>query len=143
MSLYTYLHFDDNCREAFDFYRSGFGGEFESIQTYRENPDLKKTVAEDELDTVMHISLPIGSSVLTGRNIPRVMGPAPVTGSNFSILHVADSREDLEEIFPKLSAGGQVTVPVEYMFWGGYYASCTDKFGVAWQLMCWQAQNED
>ena len=65
MILNTYLTFDDNCREVFEFYRSIFGGEFETLMTFRDGPE-DMNVAEEELDRIMHVSLPIGSSVLMG-----------------------------------------------------------------------------
>ncbi len=89
---------------------------------------------EDELDNVMHVSYPIGSSVLMGSDVPNVMAPTPVVGSNFSVSYVPGSREETDELFAKLSEGGRVTMPLQDMFWGAYFGSCTDKFGINWQL---------
>ena len=132
MSITIYLHFNGNCREVFDFYRSIFGGDFEMISTFRDGPDMG--MAEEELDQVMHVSYPMGSSVLMGSDVPSAFGPPPVQGSNFSISYTPGSREEADELFAKLSDGGQVTMPMEDQFWGAYFGSCIDKFGISWQL---------
>ena len=133
MSLTIYLHFNGNCREAFEFYRSIFGGEFELFNTFREGPP-DMGMSEEELDQVMHVSYPIGSSDLMGSDVPSQFGPAPVQGNNFSISYQPESREAADELFDKLSDGGQVTMPMEEQFWGAYFGSCIDKFGIGWML---------
>lgn len=133
MSLTIYLHFNGNCREVFEFYRSIFGGDFEMISTFREGPP-DMGMPEGELDQVMHVAYPIGSSVLMGSDVPPQFGPAPVQGSNFSISYNAGSREEADELFAKLSDGGMVTMPMEDQFWGAYFGGCIDKYGISWQL---------
>ena len=133
MSLTIYLHFNGNCREVFEFYRSIFGGEFEMISTFREGPP-DMPIAEDVLDQVMHVSYPIGTSVLMGSDVPAEFGPSPVQGSNFSISYTAGSKEEADTLFAKLSDGGTATMPMEDQFWGAYFGSCIDKFGISWQL---------
>ena len=85
MALNTYLTFEDNCREAFEFYRSVFGGEFTYISTFREGPEEMKEmeIPEDHLDRIMHVSLPIGNSVLMG------------SGQYFLVLPAAGCRQQL------------------------------------------------
>lgn len=133
MSLTIYLHFNGNCREVFEFYRSIFGGEFEMISTFREGPE-GMPLPEDVLDQVMHVSYPIGSSTLMGSDVPEQFAPPPVQGSNFSISYQPESKEAANELFAKLSDGGTVTMPMEDQFWGAYFGSCIDKFGISWQL---------
>ena len=133
MSLTIYLYFNGNCREVFEFYRSIFGGEFDMISTFREGPE-GMPLPEDVLNQVMHVSYPIGSSVLMGSDMPSEFGPTPVQGSNFSISYTSSSREEADELFAKLSDGGTVTMPMEDQFWGAYFGSCIDKFGISWQL---------
>ena len=133
MSLTIYLHFNGNCREAFEFYRSIFGGEFELFNTFREGPE-GMPLPEDVLDQVMHVSYPIGSSSLMGSDVPEQFAPPPVQGSNFSISYQPESKEAADELFAKLSDGGTVTMPMEDQFWGAYFGSCIDKFGISWQL---------
>ena len=137
MTLSTYLHFNGNCREAFEFYRSVFGGEFEMLSTFAEMPP-DVSVAEDERDNVMHVSFPIGSSVLMGSDMPSTFGPPPEMGTNFSITYSCPSREETDALFAKISDGGVVTMPLADMFWGAYFGACTDKFGINWQFDCEQ-----
>ena len=140
MTLNTYLTFEDNCREAFDFYRSIFGGEFALISTFRDAPG-DTDVPEEELDRVMHVSLPIGSSVLMGSDTCSAFGPGPVMGNNFSISFEAGSKERADEIFARLSDGGAVRTPMGDMFWGAYYGDCVDRFSVGWQVIAEQSQD--
>ncbi len=132
MSLTIYLHFNGNCREVFEFYRSIFGGDFDLMETFRNGPDMG--MPEEELDQVMHVSYPIGSSVLMGSDVPSQFAPPVTQGNNFSISYQPTSREAADELFAKLSEGGQVTTPMEDQFWGAYFGSCIDKFGISWQL---------
>ena len=133
MSLSTYLTFDGNCREAFEFYRSVFGGEFASLQTFADGPaDMR--VAEAEKNRVMHVSLPVGSSVLMGSDRATGFGPPLVVGNNFSIAIEGRSREHCDEVFAKLSDGGSVTMPLQETFWGAYYGLWTDKLGINWMV---------
>ena len=131
--LSTYLNFDGNCREAFDFYRSVFGGEFDIVQTFRDGPD-DMGVPEEEMDNIMHVSFPIGDSVLMGSDVPTIFGAPPLTGTNFSVSVSPDSREETDRLFAGLSDGGNVTMPIQDMFWGSYFGACTDKFGISWMV---------
>ena len=139
MTLGIYLHYAGNCREAFEFYRSVFGGDFEMISTFAEGPP-DMGVPEEERDNVMHVSYSIGSSVLMGSDVPSQFGPPPTMGSNFAISYSSQSREETDELFAKISEGGAVTMPLGDMFWGSYFGSCTDKFGVNWMFDCDQQQ---
>ena len=133
MSLSTYLTFDGNCREAFDFYRSVFSTEFTVLSTFAEAPDDME-VPDTYRDKVMHVSLPIGSSVLMGSDSPA--GPSVVVGSNFSISLATEDREESDEFIGKLSDGGAVTMPMQETFWGSYFGTCTDRFGINWMVSC-------
>ena len=133
MSLNTYLHFNANCREAFEFYRSVFGGEFLIFQTMGDGPSDMGT-PESEKHLIMHVSLPIGTSILMGSDVPSMFGPPPVIGTNFSISYDPESREQVDALLAKLSDGGSVSMEPQDMFWGSYFASCTDRFGVGWML---------
>ena len=133
MPLNVYLHFNDNCREAFEFYRSVFGGEFTFFATFREMPE-DMGIAESEMDNVMHVSYDIGGTTLLGSDVPSVFGPPVEMGNNFSISVTAENREQTEEFFSKISEGGDVTMPLGDMFWGDYFGACTDKFGINWMI---------
>ncbi len=131
--LNTYLNFDGNCREAFEFYRSVFGGEFDVMETFRNGPG-DMGVPQEEMDNIMHVSLSIGDSVLMGSDMPSGFGITHTAGNNFSISVSPDTKEESDRLFVALSEGGAVTMPMADMFWGSYFGSCTDKFGVNWQV---------
>ena len=133
MSLHVYLHFNGTCREAFEFYRSIFGGDFDIVTTFGEGPP-EFTVPEDERDNIMHVSYRMGNMTLMGSDVPSTFGPPMVTGNNFSLSYMPASREEMDDLFAKLSEGGNVTMPPADMFWGSYFGSCTDKFGINWML---------
>jgi PhnB protein len=62
------------------------------------------------------------------------MGPPLEVGNNFSISVAPGSREDADRIFGALSEGGQVTMPLGDMFWGAYFGSPTDRYGINWMI---------
>jgi PhnB protein len=136
----TYLNFKRNTEEAFNFYRSIFGGEFigditrmGSVPPQEGMPPL----AEEDKNLVMHIALAItGGHVLMGTDAPESMGFNLVFGNNMHINIQADTRKETERLFNALSKGGTVTMPLADMFWGDYFGSCIDKFGVQWMFNC-------
>lgn len=133
MPIVTYLTFDGNCREAFDFYRSVFGGEYAIMQTFGDAPpDIG--VSESDGDKVMHTTLSIGDGVIMGSDTSPDFGPPHVAGNNFSLSYSTQSREETDELFAKVSEGGTVTMPLQDMFWGAYFGSCIDKFGINWMF---------
>ena len=117
MTLSIYLNFNGNCRQAFEFYRSVFGGDFISIATFGEGPPDMGVPAE-ERDGIMHVSYPIGSSTLMGSDVLSGFGPPMQVGNNFSISYSPQSRAQMDELFAKISEGGTVTMAPADMFWG-------------------------
>lgn len=134
MTIDPYLTFDGTCRQAFDFYRSVFGGEFGLISTFREGPE-DMGVPSEEFDRIMHVSLPIGSSVLMGSDSSSTHGPAPVAGTNFAISFSAKNKEHADEVFAALSEGGEIQMPMGDMFWGAYFGLVLDRFSITWQVI--------
>ena len=134
MSLSTYLTFNGNCREAFEFYRSVFGTEFVVLSTFAEAPEDME-VPDADRDNVMHVTLPIGSSVLMGSDKDPA-GPPVEVGNNFSISVDIEGRKESDDLIGKLAAGGTVSMPMQETFWGSYFGLCTDKFGVNWMISC-------
>ena len=132
MALNTYLTFDGECRQAFEFYRSVFGGDFAAFSTFADGPD-DLPVAEADKNRVLHVSLPIGSSVLMGSDSSS-FSPPLVVGNNVSLVIEAGSRAECDELFARLSAGGSVTMPLQKTFWGAYYGMWTDRFGIGWMV---------
>ncbi len=135
LSLNTYLTFDGNCREAFEFYRTAFGGEFDMIETFGDAP-AGRQVPDDEKDRIMHVDFRIGSSVLMGSDRATGFAPPPVVGNNFSLSIEAESREQCDRLCAKLSEGGAVTMPLSEQFWGSYFGMLTDRFGINWMVSC-------
>ncbi len=137
----TYLNFSRNTEEAFNFYRSVFGGEFArgGIARFRDipQPDGAPPIAEEDKNLVMHIELPIlGGHMLMGTDAPESMGFHLNKGNNMYINLEPDTREETRKLFGALSAGGAITMELQDMFWGSYFGTCTDKFGVQWMFNC-------
>lgn len=132
MALNIYLTFDGNCRDAFEFYRSVFGGDFAAYPTFADAPP-DMPVADEQKDRIMHVSLPVGDGVLMGSDTSAFAPPLSV-GNNFSISIVAESRAHCDEMFAKLSAGGSISMELQETFWGSYYGMWTDRFGINWMV---------
>lgn len=133
----TYLHFEGNAEEAFNFYKSVFGGEFDVFQRFGDVPPQSGCgeVSEDEKEKIMHVALPIRKeNVLMGSDTPKAMGRQLLVGNNFSIFVHTESREETEKILNGLSEGGKVTMPLADTFWGSYFGMCKDKFGIQWMV---------
>lgn len=133
-----YLNFDGKAEEAFKFYKSVFGGEFmgNGIMRMQDTPGCDEmNLTEEEKNRVMHVSLPLGNGqVLMASDIIPSMGHQLTTGNNNYICLSTGSREESDKIFNGLSEGGKVEMPMQDMFWGDYYGSFKDKFGVCWMI---------
>ena len=136
----TYLNFQRITEEAFNFYKSVFGGEFtDAIHRFSEIPPQEGALpmAEENKNLVMHVALPIlGGHVLMGTDAPESMGFKVTYGNNIYINLEPDTRAETDRLFSLLSAGGKVGMQLSEMFWGDYFGSCTDKFGVQWMFNC-------
>jgi len=132
-TINPYLNFNGNCEEAFNFYRSVFGGEFLSLQRFKEVPSEGQLPA-DEGEWIMHVALPIGhGTILMGSDRPSNMGKA-TPGDSFYISIQTDNDEETDRLFNGLSAGGKVTMPLERVFWGARFGMFVDKFGIQWMI---------
>lgn len=137
----VYLNFERNTEEAFNFYKTVFnsnfigGGfaRFKDIPPTEDSPQLP----EEDKDLIMHVSLPIlGGYLLMGTDAPKSMGFQIEKGNNVHISLEPDTKEETRELFDKLSQGGKISMELQDMFWGAYYGSCIDKFGVHWMFNC-------
>lgn len=138
-SLNPYLNFNGNCEEAFDFYRSVFGGDYEQVMRFSDVPSEYKMPAGEE-NKIMHMALPIGAgNMLMGSDVPSNMDAVTV-GQNLSISISANSEEEATRLFNGLSAGGEVTMPLAEAFWGSLFGMFTDKYGVGWMVSYGQQQ---
>ncbi|NVK83506.1 MAG: VOC family protein [Cytophagia bacterium] len=139
-SVSTYLNFYRNTEEAFNFYKSVFKTEFQGqIIRIGDVPpqDGMQAFPEEDKDLIMHIMLPIlGGHQLMGTDAPESMGFKLNFGNNMHINLEPDTRAETERIFNALSEGGQVTMELADMFWGDYFGSFIDKFGVHWMINC-------
>jgi PhnB protein len=136
----TYLNFPRSTEQAFLFYKTVFGTEFIGpIRRFRDipaHPD-QPPLAEADKDLVMHAELPIlGGHVLMGTDAPESMGFTVTHGNNIHLNLEPDTRAETERLFQALSAGGKAEMPLQEMFWGGYFGTVTDKFGVRWMFNC-------
>jgi PhnB protein len=132
-TINPYLNFDGNTGEAFNFYRSVFGGEFLVLQRFRDIPSDVPS-PESEGNRVMHVSLPIGKgSILMGSDRPSAFGPG-TKGDNFYISLQPETEEEAKEYFKSLSERGKVIMPLEKAFWGALFGMLTDKFGIQWMV---------
>ena len=130
-----YLSFNGNCEEAFLFYKSVFGGEFNYLGYYRDMPS-KEPLPADMAGKVMHVGLPIGGdTMLMGDDAsPHFGGQQVIAGTNISIMISPDNEAEARRIFIQLSAGGTIQQPLEIMFWGDLFGSFTDQFGIQWKI---------
>ncbi len=130
--LNPYLNFAGNCEEAFNYYKKVFGGEFSyfSRMSDMENEEFP----EEDKNLIMHVSLPIGNDILMGSDVATDMKPMFKQGNNNYISITPTSREEADRLFSELSAGGEVEMPMEEMFWGDYFGSFRDKFGIYWMI---------
>lgn len=131
-----YLNFDGNPEEAFTFYKSVFGGEFLTMMRFKDFEGMEgmDSLSEADLNKIGHIALSLGSSTLMGTDALAPMGHSLMMGNNFYITLEPDSADEAEKLFKKLSAGGQVEMPLQETGWAEKYGSLTDRFGVQWMV---------
>lgn len=135
-TINPYINFNGNAEEAFNFYKSVFGGEFESVVRFKdlESPDFQ--VPENEANKIMRITLPIGGNILIANDVPESMGRVNENENRSKIAVSAESRAEADKIFTGLSAGGSVEMPLGDSPWGTYFAMLRDKFGIEWTIEC-------
>lgn len=134
--LHPYLTFMGNCEDAFNYYKSIFGGEFTFVGRFRDMPPQEGlTMPDDHLDRIMHISLPIGGdTVLMGSDTGGEWESQISVGNNISLSISTASRDAADRIFNCLADGGMITMPMDMTFWGDYFGMCTDRYGVNWMV---------
>lgn len=140
----VYLTFKGNCEEAFNFYKSVFGGEFPYVGRFKEMPPMDGcSVHEEDLEKIMHMSLPISAeTMIMGSDSSEAFGQVTTIGNNFSISITTDSKEEADRLFNGLSEGGKVAMPMDVTFWGDYFGMFTDKFDINWIISYPTNQNQ-
>ena len=136
----TYLNFARETEAAFNFYKAVFGTDFiEGVHRYGDMPpsDEFPPATEEDKDLIMNMTLPIvGGHLLMGSDCPVTMGFDVNIGNNTHISLHLDSKEEVQKYFNSLAEDGKITMELQDMFWGDYYGSCTDKFGIQWMFHC-------
>jgi len=133
----TYINTLGRTEEAFEFYRSVFGGEFTELIRFRDMDmgDASQGMSESDLNSVLHIELPIlGGHVLEGTDMLTSMGHECIQGNNFSINLHPDSREQADDLYAALSEGSAYAPGMADMPWGAYWGSFEDRFGIRWMI---------
>ncbi|MFL5730987.1 MAG: VOC family protein [Cytophagaceae bacterium] len=138
-TISPYINFNGNCEDAFNFYKSVFGGEFAMVSRFNSAPSMpdQPSIPESEGNKIMHISLPISQeTILMGSDTSEAFGHVSTPGNNFSISINTVSENEADRLFNGLSAGGEVTMPISKTFWGSYFGMLIDKFGIHWMVSC-------
>lgn len=133
----AYLTFNGNCEEAFNFYKSVFGGEFIYLGRFNEMPPAENAPAmsEEVGNKIMHVTLPISTeTILYGSDTSEAFGQVTTFGNNISLSINAPSVAEADRLFNGLSDGGEVKMPMNQTFWGAYFGMFTDKFGIHWMV---------
>ncbi len=128
-----HINFNGNAEEAFNFYKSVFGGEFAKIIRFKDLAGPGFAVSEKEENKIMHIALPIGTSnALIGNDVPEIMGKTNEHENRSKISISAESKEEAEKLFNGLSEGGAIEAPGESSATGSYFGCFRDKYGIEW-----------
>jgi PhnB protein len=135
VTINPYINFNGNAEEAFNFYKSVFGGEFGQIKRFKdmENPGFHVS-DENDANKIMHITLPIGKNILIANDVPESMGRVNEMENRSKISVTAESKEEADKIFNGLSAGGTIEMPIADAPWGAYFGMFRDKYGIEWTV---------
>jgi PhnB protein len=134
VKTHSYLNCAGNAEEAFNFYKSVFGGELSSVVRFKDFPMEGVEIPEADEDKTMHIALPIGDNILMASDVLESQGQQLVQGNNNYVMVSPDTKEEADKIFNGLSQGADVEMPIADQPWGDYFGSLKDKFGVMWMV---------
>jgi len=129
-----HINFNGNAEEAFNFYKSVFGGEFSKIIRFKDLASEEFPIPENEANKLMHIALSIGKNFLFGNDILEIMGRVSENENRSKIAITTESKEEAFKLFNGLSAGGQIEMPIDENPDGTYFAMFRDKFGIEWMV---------
>ena len=133
-SINPHINFNGNAEEAFNFYKSVFGGEFTKITRFKDIASAEFPVADHEANKIMHIALPIGKSILMANDVPEILGRTNENENRSKIVISAESKEEADKLFKGLSVGGQIEMPISDSPWGSYFGMFRDKYGIEWMV---------
>jgi PhnB protein len=131
-----HINFNGNAEEAFNFYKSVFGGAFTKIMRFKDLASDAFPIPENEAHKIMHIALPIGKNFLIGNDIPEILGSVNENENRSKISISAENKEEADRLFNGLSVGGQIEMPMSDSPWGTYFGMFRDKFGIEWIVEC-------
>lgn len=135
-SINPYINFNGNAEEAFTFYKSVFGGEFESVVRFKDLKGPDFPVNENDANKIMRITLPIGENVLIANDVPESLGPVSENENRSKIAVMTDTRDEADRLFAGLSEGASVEMPMSDSPWGTYFSMFRDKYGIEWTIEC-------
>ncbi|MBN9285611.1 MULTISPECIES: VOC family protein [unclassified Flavobacterium] len=128
-----HINFNGNAEEAFEFYKAAFGGEFLKIVRFKDLESPEFQVSKKEENKIMHIALPIGkSNVLIGNDVPEFLGRVNENENRSKISISTENKEEANQLYYALSAGGKIEMPISDSPWGSYFGMFRDKYGIEW-----------
>jgi PhnB protein len=133
-TINPYINFNGNAEEAFNFYKSVFGGEFKEIVRFKDIESSEFPVPANEANKIMRIVLPIGGNTLIANDVPESLGPVSENENRSKIAITAKTKEEADKLFTGLSEGGKVEMPMAQSPWGTYFAMFRDKYGIEWTV---------
>jgi len=133
-TINPYINFNGNAQEAFNFYKSVFGGEFASVVRFKDLESSEFPLPKNEAHKIMRIVLPIGGNTLIANDVPESMGPVSENENRSKIAISAETKEEADKLFNGLSEGGKVEMPMAESPWGTYFAMFRDKYGIEWTV---------
>jgi PhnB protein len=136
VKIHPYINFSNKTEEAFRFYEKALGGKLTEIHRFGSMPahgGFELTPEQKNLVLHVGLELPDGQMIMASDMIDG-MGPPRVEGNNISISVHPDSKQEADRIFNALAQGGTITMPIADQFWGDYFGSLTDKFGINWMV---------
>lgn len=130
-----YLNFAGHTEEAFNYYKSIFGGEFTALMRFSDFDQWAETLPEPDRGKIAHVSLPLGENcVLSGTDVLESLGQSLEVGTNFHIVLEPESREEATKLLRALSDGGDVGMELQETEWAELFGACTDKYGIRWMI---------
>ena len=129
-----YINFNGNTEEAFNFYKSVFGGEFLTIMRFKDFSNPENPIEKEEENKIMHIALPIGNNILMANDVPKSLGRVNENENRSKIAITAESLEEADKLYNGLSNGGKIEMPIGDSPWGTYFGMFRDKYGIEWMV---------
>jgi PhnB protein len=133
-TINPYINFNGNAEEAFNFYKSVFGGEFETVVRFKDLEGPEFPIPENDANKIMRIVLPIGGNTLIANDVPESMGPVNENENRSKISVSTESRAEADKIFAGLTVGGTIEMPLGDSPWSTYFGMFRDKFGIEWTV---------